>query len=120
MRLAGELAAGVCGFVAAEGTFGFWPPRDFRFAVSLGARDAGACRALREFLQVGTIHVYDRRRPHYDDEVTFQVRSLVDLVEVVVPFMDEHLPPSYKRDQYVEWRTALLDYDAVRPRRHGR
>ena len=39
---------------------------------------------------------------------TFIVRRMRDLVEVIVPFMDEHLPPSYKRDQYEVWRTALL------------
>jgi hypothetical protein len=29
---------------------------------------------------------------------------------VIVPFMDEHLPPSYKRQQYDEWKRQLLDY----------
>ena len=38
------------------------------------------------------------------------MRRLRELVEVIVPFMDEHLPPSYKRDQYEVWRGALLDY----------
>ena len=33
-----------------------------------------------------------------------------ELVEVVVPFMDAHLPPSHKRTQYLEWRARLLDH----------
>ena len=27
-----------------------------------------------------------------------------------MPFMDEHLPPSHKREQYLVWRAQLLDY----------
>ena len=30
---------------------------------------------------------------------------------VVVPFMDEHLPASYKRTQYEAWRAELVAYD---------
>ena len=42
--------------------------------------------------------------------MAFVVSRLGDLVHVVVPFMDEHLPPSYKREQYLVWRAELLDY----------
>lgn len=38
------------------------------------------------------------------------MQGLPDLVGVVVPFMDVHLPASYKRDQYLAWRAAVLDY----------
>jgi hypothetical protein len=38
-------------------------------------------------------------------------------VEVVVPFMDEHLPPSHKRGQYLAWRAELVDYWEHRARR---
>ncbi len=51
-----------------------------------------------------------RRKPHYDDESTFVIQSPRQLIDVVVPFMDEHLPPSYKRRQYLQWRARLLDY----------
>jgi hypothetical protein len=112
-----DLAAFLAGFVTAEGTFGFVAPRTFRFAISLGACDSEACDLLQEYFDVGTIHVFRRRRLHYDDEVTFQVRKLRDLVEVVVPFMDEHLPPSHKREQYLAWRGLLLDYWEHRARR---
>jgi hypothetical protein len=40
-----------------------------------------------------------------------------DLGEVVVPFMDEHLPPSHKREQYLVWRAQSLDYWEHRARR---
>jgi hypothetical protein len=65
---------------------------------------------LREFFGCGFASRWTRRKPHYEDEVTFTVKKLRDLVEVLVPFMDEHLPPSYKRQQFLEWRTELLQY----------
>jgi hypothetical protein len=66
--------------------------------VGLGATDSSTCEALRTFFGVGTLHWSPRRRDHYDDEAAFHVRALRDLVEVVVPFMDEHLPPSHQRE----------------------
>lgn len=111
VQLATELAGFIAGFVAGEGTFGAsGDPPSFRFAVSLGASDADTCRLLHYFLGVGTLHEYARRQVHYDDEVTFQVRGLAELVNTVIPFMDEHLPVSYKRTQYLAWRARLLEY----------
>jgi hypothetical protein len=40
----------------------------------------------------------------------YQARKVRDLVQVIVPFMDEYLPASYKRQQYEDWRTRLLDH----------
>ena len=114
-----EVADFLGGFVAAEGCFTH-SGRRFRFAVQLGAVDGGMCGVFADVLGCGTIHRYPRRRPHYDDEVVFAVQSLADLVEVVVPFMDVHLPASYKRVQYLAWRAELLDaweHRSRRPRR---
>ncbi len=68
------------------------------------------CETLEDFMGVG--HIYDspRREAHHDDQSTFMILSLRQLINVVVPFMDEHLPPSYKRRQYLEWRARLFDY----------
>jgi hypothetical protein len=114
------LAPFVGGFIAGEGSFvhvTLASRSSFTFAVALGETDAAACELLHAFFGCGTIHHYRRRQAHYDDEVRFQVRKLRDLVERVVPFMDEHLPPSYKRDQYLAWRDELLDYWHHRARR---
>jgi hypothetical protein len=106
-----ELAAFAAGFAVAEGSFVHdVRRRRFVFSVGLGATDIVTCELLRDFFGVGALVHHARRKPHYDDEVTFVVRRLRDLVEVVVPFMDEHLPPSYKREQYVAWRAALLEH----------
>lgn len=105
------IAAFLAGFAAGEGCFsGSADGRRFIFEVGLGAIDRGMCEALHEFLGVGFVRDYPRRQPHYDDETTYSVQSIRDLIDVVVPFMDEHLPASYKREQYVEWRARLLDY----------
>jgi hypothetical protein len=110
----------VAGFVAAEGSFirthAGTRPR-FGFAVALGATDAAACELLQEFFGVGHVRWYARRKEHYDDEVQFTVGALVDLVNVVVPFMDVHLPPCHKRTQYEKWRRDLLEYWDIRARR---
>jgi len=109
VQLDTDLASFLGGFVAAEGCFTRTGPR-FRFAIALGARDIGMCDLAARLLEVGYVRTYPRRRPHYDDEVTFSVQSTRDLVTVVVPFMDESLPPSHKRAQYMRWRTELLSH----------
>lgn len=101
------------GFVAAEGCFTrvTLPTKTkFAFQVGLGSVDRPLCESLHCLLGVGRLVFYGRRKAHYDDEVTFVVTRLRDLVEVVVPFMDEHLPPSHKRQQYEVWRADLLSY----------
>jgi hypothetical protein len=119
VKPAGELAGFVAGFVAAEGSF-IVSGRRFAFGVGLAAADAATCALLAELLGVGAVTDSRRRRPHYDDEVTFRVNRLRELVDVVVPFMDEHLPASYKRQQYEAWRAKLLDYWETKARRRER
>ena len=101
VRPATELAVFIGGFVAAEGCFTRVVPRKFVFSVGLGAIDTSTCELIHAFLGVGQVRRYPRRQPHYDDEVTFTVGSLVDHVQVVIPFMDEHLPASHKRIQFL-------------------
>lgn len=101
-------SAWIAGFVAGDGTFtSSGRPRTFTFAVTLGYSDFATCQRMRDFFQVGTVHVYRKRKDHYQDEVRYQVRAMRDLINVIVPFMDEHLPPSYKRNQYLEWKGPL-------------
>ncbi len=99
----------IAGFVVAEGCF-TRSGRSFHFAVAVGAADGAVCHELLRFFDVGSISSSRRRRAHYDDELTYHVQAMPDLVDVVVPFMDAHLPASHKRIQYLAWRAALLDY----------
>jgi hypothetical protein len=113
-----SLATFLAGFFAAEGCFSGTAKGDrFILEVGLGASDREMCELVRRFLAIG--HVYDtpRRKPHHDDEAAFHATALRELLEVVVPFMDAHLPPSYKREQYVAWRARLLDYWEHRAKR---
>jgi hypothetical protein len=113
-----DIGAFVAGFVAAEGTFvvSGEPPK-FTFAVGLGALDGATSVGIQNYLGAGSLVRSPRRRAHYDDEVTFAIQSLRDHVAVTVPFMDEHLPESHKREQYVVWRERLLDYWEHRAKR---
>jgi len=122
-----DLADALGGLVAAEGTFtvarttgarGF-TRSSFTFAVMLGSADRTTVELLRDVLGVGRIRLYQRRREHHDDAVVFAVRAFADLLDVVVPFMDEHLPHSYKREQYLRWRAELLTYDRIRRQRRN-
>ncbi len=118
MSRATDLAGYVAGFVVAEGCFTAADEASrFTLSVGLAGADEVTCEILHAFFGVGHITRSPRRRPHYDDEVCFAVRALPDLVEVIVPFMDEHLAPSYKRIQYEAWRAALLDYWEHRAKR---
>jgi hypothetical protein len=115
------IAAFIAGFTAAEGCFTSCSTeagvRRFRYVIALGAVDGVSCAALRYAFGAGRLHQSVRRQEHYDDEVTFSVDALRDLVEVIVPFMDEWLPPSHKREQYLAWRAELLDYWEHRAKR---
>jgi hypothetical protein len=99
----------VAGFTAAEGTFvAHSGGRRCAFTIALGAIDADLAHRIAKFFGIGRVYRYSRRRPLHDDVVIFTVQSKRELVEVVVPFMDLHLPPSHKRTQYESWRTTLL------------
>jgi hypothetical protein len=122
------IADGIGGLVAAEGTFAVAQTPNargdtrpsFTFAVALAAVDRETCELLHAYFGVGRIRTYDRRAAHFDDECVFAVRAFADLVEVIVPFMDEHLPPSHKRTQYLAWREQLLAYESLRRGRRAR
>lgn len=116
MPPATDIASFLAGVSCAEATFSALPTR-FAFAVALGNEDRATCELLQTFFGIGVVRVYPRRKEHYDDEAVYRVQRLVDLVEVIVPFMDEHLPPSHKRAQYEDWRQQLLDYWEHRAKR---
>jgi hypothetical protein len=112
------LAGFLGGFVAGDGCFCITSNgRRFKFEVGLGAIDRGLCDLLQSFLGIGNVYESPRRTARNDDEVVFAVQSLAELVDVVVPFMDAHLPPSYKRTQYLAWKERLLEYWEHRAKR---
>jgi hypothetical protein len=113
-----EIACFIAGFVAGEGCFtGREDGTRFRFEVGLGSLDRHMCEGLHGFLGAGHIYDSSRREEHHDDQTAYMVQSLRELIDVVVTFMDAHLPPSYKREQYLDWRERLLDYWEHRAKR---
>jgi LAGLIDADG DNA endonuclease family protein len=120
VKPATEVAAFVAGLISAEGTFTTGNgERTFTCAVQLGATDSDSIDLLHAYFGIGSVRWYPRRQPHYDDTVSWSVRAFRDLFEVIVPFMDVHLPVSHKRTQYLAWRAALLDYWEHSARRRG-
>lgn len=111
------IAGYLAGFIAGEGCFTRKRHTGFVFVVSLAEVDAAMCELLRAFFGVGHVRTYPRRQPHYDDEVTYVVTKMRDLLDVIVPFMDEHLLPCHKRTQYEVWRDALIEHWELRARR---
>jgi hypothetical protein len=110
----------VGGFVAAEGCFTAARSigkTQFAFRIALGSVDAEILGNINEYFGVGTLTHYPRRKAHFDDESNYAVSSLADLIDVIVPFMDSHLPASYKREQFLVWRDELLDYWETRAKR---
>lgn len=106
--------------MAAEGCFtGTRAPTKRRFAFQVGVSEADrdVCGLMLTVFGVGRLVPFRRRQAHYDDEITFVVTRLRDLTEVVVPFMDVHLPASHKRAQYEGWRAELLSYWDTEARR---
>jgi hypothetical protein len=112
-----DTASFVAGVIAAEGAFIHVGERRFACVVGLGASDADTAELLHWYFGVGLVRWLARRRAHFDDEARWTVRRLPDLVDVIVPFMDAHLPASHKRSQYETWRDALLDYWEHRAKR---
>ena len=78
--------------------------------MGLGATDSATCLNLHAYFGCGSVFSYARRKPHFDDECTFVIQAIRDHLRVTIPFMDAHLPVSYKREQYLVWRDRLLDY----------
>lgn len=86
----------------------------FVFKVELADDDRVTCDLLRTFLGVGTVRWYPRRAERFKDVVVYALSARADLVDRVIPFMDSHLPPCHKRQQYDVWRDALLTQEPGR------
>ena len=105
------VAAFIGGFVAAEGTLRLHRDRRprFRFAVGLG-RDGqrDVSRTSHAFFGCGSVCRLRRGASRTTTtSAPSSSRALRDHLAVTIPFMDEHLPVSYKREQYLAWRDTV-------------
>lgn len=113
-----ELAAYVGGFTAAEGCLVCTEGGTrFSFAVGLSASDLVSCELLLAYLGVGASTGHLDGRPTRTMPLVSPSAPCLSWCTSLVPFMDEHLAPSYKRVQYEEWRAELLEYWEHRAKR---
>jgi hypothetical protein len=119
------------GFVAGEGWFSIVdrrvpfvrdgsPRRRWVFGVSVADRDQPMLVALKSFLGCGTLRRAHRRRSHHLPIAIFEVHSSKLHHAAVIPFAEQFLLPSQKRDQFHRWRDALYEYEERRPSQYGR
>jgi hypothetical protein len=106
----------VIGFVDGEGCFsiGFNRQSDrqgrngyrtgyqvsHRFAVTQGASSVVCLEELHSFFRVGRIARNARRDNHRDDLLQYRVDRRTDLLEVVIPFFQEHPLRTSKRHDF--------------------
>lgn len=120
----------LAGFVAGEGSFvatsagagrvdGTTRTR-FVFKVSVAARDLPMLEAMRTFLgHRGSIQVGAPRDANWQPIATYSVSSRLGVRDVVIPFCDEFLLRSAKRDQFDRWRDEFEAYELAYPTQWG-
>lgn len=113
----------IVGFVDGEGCFsiGFvrQPDREGRrgyrtgyqvnhdFVVPQGARSVQVLYELRGFFGVGAVYANRRRDNHREHMYAYTVHRRADLLEVIVPFFQQHPLRSSKRDDFEKFTRCL-------------
>jgi LAGLIDADG endonuclease len=116
-------AGWVVGFVDGEGCFsiGFVRQPDragragyrtgyqvvYRFVVTQGVASAPAIEELHEFFGVGRIYRNRRHDNHKEDLLQYRVGRLPDLLEVVIPFFEEHPLRTAKRRDFEKFAACI-------------
>lgn len=118
------------GFVAGEGSFSVTrklpalrdgsPRLSFVFSITVAARDEAMLELLRSFLGYGSIASRKVINPKWQPQVVYTVKSLIAHEMATIPFADEFLLPSSKRDQFYKWKESMKAYVDAHPPRRGR
>jgi hypothetical protein len=100
----------VVGFVDGEGCFSVALQRNAilrsgwqcqpRFSVSQSVSSIDALRDLQAFFRVGAIYRNRRRDNHRNDMASYQVIRRSDLLEIVIPFFEDHPLRTAKRNDF--------------------
>jgi hypothetical protein len=116
------------GFVAGEGSFIATPKQPafkdgsprlrFVFSVTIATRDRPILEALSAFLGFGSIRDMPPAREGYEPESEYRVTSFLAHHAATIPFSEQFLLPSAKRDQYEEWREAMEAQERAHPNRY--
>jgi hypothetical protein len=89
------------------------PRLRFVFAVAMANRDRSLLEALQAALGVGCISDAAPRKAHWQPISTFTVASLSAHLKATIPFAEQYLLTSAKRQQFESWRDHLLAYDQL-------
>jgi hypothetical protein len=91
----------------------------FRFQVTVASRDRLLLEQLQSFLSFGSIT--DRRpgRPGHQPTSELRVSSFRAHREGTIPFAEQYLLPSAKRNQFDRWRADMEEYLEAHPARWG-
>lgn len=118
------------GFIAGEGCFynskllqtfqDGSPKKRFVFCVSVASRDLPLLRLLRTVVGYGSIRQANVTNPAWLPQSVLTVNSLLAHQNATIPFMDEFLLQSAKREQFLKWKEAFEAYLAEHPPRRGR
>ncbi|MBV9879628.1 MAG: hypothetical protein JO180_03990 [Gemmatirosa sp.] len=95
------------GLIVGEGSF-TGDARRGALSLKLHQRDPGPFQLLRYVLGGRVYGPYTHSNRHY---ALYQLRG-ADL-EAALPLFDRYLPPSYRREQYVRWRTRYFPHVPV-------
>lgn len=90
-----------------------------RLGVEVAARDRPLLVSLQQLLGFGSISDRAPRRPGWQPTSCFRINSIRAHHAATIPFAEQYLLPSAKREQFLRWRDALLAYELERPTRWG-
>ncbi len=103
----------VAGLVDGEGCFTLSANKDGEtaaysagFGIKLRLDDMAILQEVRRCLRCGTIGV-SKPKGNGNPQASFRVRSIVDLVQKVIPFFDEFKLRAKKARDYAIWREAV-------------
>ena len=117
-----DFAHFVSGFVAGEGSFSKRERsnRDgirFCFQIEVADVDEKILHKIKEFFGVGNIHTYESRKEEWKDIAQYQVQSVGDIFNSIIPFFEKYgLFGTHKSKQYESWRDDFLEYHRLTKR----
>ena len=100
----------LCGFTDGEGNFHSIKGHGQAFRINLREDDLPILEEIRNRLGCGIIHFLNKTQ--YDscrrDQYQYTVATLVDLINIIIPFFDKYLLRAKKKYDYYRWREMLL------------
>jgi LAGLIDADG endonuclease len=104
------------GFVDGEGTFAIsifknnTLKRGYQvlpeFTITQGEKSISVLYDIQNFLKCGKVYVNNRKDNHKENVYKFTVRNINDLINIIIPFFDEHNLNTYKINDFNLFKEA--------------